>query len=70
MKKDKMFAFLCGDFISMSFFLLYSSGWTLFFAKLFSTMAIGVIGGMAGLAGKDFYAWLKSLASKKPPIQK
>jgi len=57
--------FLSGDLLSTSFYLLFGSEITHFMLKAFGTLIIGIIGGLAGLAGKDLYPILKQFIKSK-----
>jgi hypothetical protein len=60
MKKTHLLCFIGGDFLSTLFTLLFGGEVTHFFLKAVGTVIIGVIGGVAGLAGKDIYPLLKA----------
>ena len=57
--------FLFGDIFSMGFYLLFGEAFTHFMLKALGTLVIGMLGGLAGLAGKDLYPILKEFVKKK-----
>lgn len=69
MKKNKWISFLFGDISSTAFFLLYADFHTEII-KIASAVVIGIIGGAAGLLGKDLYTITKSFTNKKKSIMK
>ncbi|HEU4574622.1 MAG TPA: hypothetical protein VFS36_06430 [Chitinophagaceae bacterium] len=64
--KERVVAFICGDVSVMGFTFLkipdemMHLGW-----KITATLIIGLAGGVAGVAGKDLYAFAKRLVTKK-----
>jgi hypothetical protein len=57
--------FAGGDLLVTLFTLLWGGDITHFFLKAFGTIIIGIIGGVAGLAGKDLYPVLKKYIQSK-----
>jgi hypothetical protein len=57
--------FFCADIFSMCFHLLWGGEITLFVMKAAGTIIIGILGGLAGLAGKDLYPLLKKYIKQK-----
>lgn len=64
--KEKVYAFVCGDVSVMGFTFLkipdefIGIGW-----KVAVTIIVGVAGGIAGMAGKDLYAYVKEKFKRK-----
>jgi hypothetical protein len=52
--------FFCGDIFSTGFYLVFGGEFTHFMLKALGTLVIGVIGGLAGLVGKDIYPLIKN----------
>lgn len=65
MRKTNLLCFVGGDFLATIFTLLFGGEVTHFILKAFGTVIIGVIGGIAGLAGKDIYPLLKKYIQSK-----
>lgn len=67
MKKNStsLLCFFGGDFASTLFILLFGGEVTHFLLKAFATLILGVIGGLAGLAGKDLYPIVKKFIQSK-----
>lgn len=57
--------FAGGDFLVTLFVLLWGGDITHFALKAVGTIIIGIIGGIAGLAGKDLYPVLKKIIQSK-----
>lgn len=58
------YCFLIGDIFSTGFYLIFGDVVTHFILKAIGTLIIGVLGGIAGLAGKDLYPMLKAHIKK------
>lgn len=65
-----MICFFCGDIFSTGFFLVWSGELSHFILKAFGTLIIGVIGGLAGLLGKDLYPIIKMAIIRKVKFKK
>ena len=58
--KEKAVAFICGDLFSMGFIFLKMPDEMMHIGlKIATTLMVGLVGGLAGVAGKDLYAFIK-----------
>jgi hypothetical protein len=57
--------FVSADFFTTTFYLLFGNEVTHFLLKACGTLIIGMIGGLAGLLGKDLYPLLKKQIIRK-----
>lgn len=57
--------FWVGDVFATGFYLLIGEAFAHFILKALGTLVIGLLGGLAGLAGKDLYPFLKKYLKKK-----
>lgn len=60
---DDLLAFLCGDFLSMVIVWVHLENHS-FLTKVLCSAAVGFVGGIFGLAGKDIYVLAKDKISK------
>jgi hypothetical protein len=64
-KRDKIVAFVCGDLIVTAMNILGIFGDLGHFGlKVLATIILGAAGGIAGMIGKDVYAWWKNRKNK------
>lgn len=63
--REGSLCFLSGDLLTSAFYLWIGNDFAHFMLKVISTLIIGIIGGIAGLAGKDLYPVLKAYIKRK-----
>lgn len=65
--KQRILAFVCGDVVVTGWLKIVGilSGITQFGWQVFSVLVLGIAGGIAGVAGKDIYGFLKTEIIKR-----
>jgi len=61
---EKSISFITGDLAVMAFLWIHLDI-SDFLVKICATIILGIVGGAAGLCGKDLYNWVKTKAKKK-----